>query len=77
MGQVGCYSLDLYCDGPAHPSYPTDPANYTGRTYSECARYARRDGWVIDKRREGRECGYALCPACRRLKRPDPRPEAP
>ena len=30
---------------------------YTGETFAECARQARRDGWLISKKRQ-------LCPKC-------------
>ena len=30
---------------------------YTGKTFAECARKARQDGWIISKKRQ-------LCPKC-------------
>jgi hypothetical protein len=68
MGFVGCYRLDLYCDGPKHPWQPGVPI-FTGRTFSECARRAEAAGWLIDPKGTGRECGRALCPKCRPPKR--------
>lgn len=46
---VGCYSMDLYCEN-AHV--------YTGETWGECVRDARRDGWKITPDRK------AYCPNC-------------
>lgn len=70
MGQVGCYSLHLYCDGPNHVRLDNTPtAEFNGRTYGDCKREAKRDGWIIDLKRAGRESGYALCPDCRNQER--------
>ena len=46
---VGCYSLDLYCDGPeasaCSPLRSNQPAQFTGQTERDCLRTARRVGW--------------------------------
>jgi hypothetical protein len=69
MGMVGCYSLDLYCDDPTHrafePGGNSRPGTFTGDTFTECARKAKADGWMVNRnRRDGREgWGYCLCPA--------------
>ena len=65
MGYVGGYSLDLYCDGPNHHSL-CDIPQFSGQTFAQAAREARKAGWKVSKRGEGRECGYALCPECRK-----------
>jgi len=52
------YVLDLYCDACYGPSN-TDPAQFTGETFAECAREARRDGWSIF-----RKTRTARCPDC-------------
>jgi hypothetical protein len=64
---VGGYTLDLYCDDPRHTANyrmsigrPGDlslDAEFTGETYGECARQARRKGWMLS--RDGTRC---LCP---------------
>ena len=55
------YSLDLYCDSDAKHTYEENkkwsPAQYFGETFAGCARQARRDGWLISKKRQ-------LCPKC-------------
>lgn len=67
MGLVGCYDLHLYCDDPDHghhhPSGWAYPHELTGRTEAACIRQARALGWVVNKKREGREGnGHCLCP---------------
>lgn len=71
MGLVGCYSLDLYCDGPLRSSHPdTDlsmPHQFTGRTEAECIRAARAKGWQINRRATSaiNDTGRAVCRSCR------------
>jgi len=55
---VGCYTLDLSCDAPPPQRHCANPT-ITGRTYAECARAARREGWRLD-----RQARRAVCPAC-------------
>ncbi len=57
---VGCYSMDLYCDGPHEPWEISCkfPDKYTGRTLASCRRQAVRDGWRFS--RDNR----VLCPEC-------------
>jgi hypothetical protein len=65
---VGCYTLDLYCDGdPECPksrcikgstqNYP--PAQYTAENGADCRRQARRDGWILNMKE-----GTTVCRAC-------------
>jgi hypothetical protein len=65
MGMVGCYSLDLYCDDPTHRAYDVGgisrPGTYTGDTFTECARKARVDGWVINRKGKGGGEGWGRC----------------
>ena len=62
MGEVGCFTLDLYCDNRAmHPSGMDCPdwtkpipgsyhtMNFTGWTAAEARREARKVGWVYLK----------------------------
>lgn len=65
MGFVGGYTLDLYCDGRNHGWMSGKHPSFHGETFSECVRKARADGWMIDKKRQGKEVGYAICPECR------------
>ncbi len=71
MGYVGCYSIDLYCDHSDHDRATGMTSTryalnqYTGRTEGGCFRDARRDGWLISKKREGKNQlgnGFCLCP---------------
>lgn len=57
VASIGCYTLDLYCDGPDHlalyeaavrdwsgaASYR--PQQFTGQTEAECLQEASREGW--------------------------------
>jgi len=72
MGEVGCYTLDLYCDnedeeltlpGKAHVQghpgfYKYFAWQFIGETAAQCRRVARRTGWTwkLD--------GQVLCPIC-------------
>ncbi len=67
------YSIHLYCDaiGPEGLSrgphgYDEFPHEFTGETFGECARSARRTGWRFKRD------GTHICPKCNR-----PRPTAP
>lgn len=64
------YTLDLYCDhsSPRH-GWGEFPHQYTGETFGECARRARRVGWII--RTEART---ATCPKCSEKRRSTPPP---
>lgn len=55
------YTADLYCDCEkckadpfAYEEWNTDRgfSQYTGQSWSECARDARKDGWHISKDRQ-------------------------
>lgn len=62
--EVACYSMDLYCDRAGcrvSLSGFDGPDNFTGRTYSECKREAKKLGWRW--RKEGQ-----VCPACAKNK---------
>ena len=66
---AACYSMDLYCENAAKggphvkgtcPHWWSEfPHVYTGETWGECARQARRDGWKIARNRQ-----LAYCPDC-------------
>jgi hypothetical protein len=71
MGEVGCYTLDLYCDreNPAH-AYKEFPHTFIAELGATCRRRAREAGWVFHKDRT------ASCPKCNRRKgRPCPTAE--
>lgn len=69
MGLVGCYSMQLFCDHPecmdrwnyGAPAWENDP---WVQTEGQSIRDARKDGWLITKKREGDGygIGYCLCP---------------
>lgn len=54
------YSLDLYCDhvNPRH-GYAEFPHTFTGETFAECARPARKRGWRFHYKSR-----TATCPKC-------------
>lgn len=67
MGEIGCYSLHLYCDHPEHQyrGHREPVAEFTGSTRGRCVREARREGWVINRKSEQKNregSGYCLCP---------------
>ncbi len=56
------YSLDLYCEHQTNYQthvYSEFPHTFTGRSWSDTSRDARRAGWHLSKDR-----GVALCPKC-------------
>jgi hypothetical protein len=65
------YTLDLYCDRSGLDAVPTQdspdgihkwnefPHTFLGETFGECAREARRHGWVIHTKTR-----TATCPTC-------------
>lgn len=66
---VGCYTMDLYCDGAADCKKAaanhqgSAPGQFTGETRAEASRDATLAGWRLDHKK-----GFALCPACNRAK---------
>jgi hypothetical protein len=72
MGEVGGYTLELYCDYPGchgqdkRQGARTKFAQYCAETYAQCVRKARRDGWTINRRAawvEGQNgSGRCICP---------------
>lgn len=60
--QVGCYTLDLYCDKnkvcTKEFKYNEFPHQYTGPTKKNCVVQARKDGWIFHHNYE------ASCPKC-------------
>ncbi len=67
--QVGCYSLDLYCDNwessNVFPdkyghSFKEFPHNYSDELGSACRAKARKNGWKLTPD------GGAICPKCNR-----------
>lgn len=65
---VGCYDLQLYCDGigcqtmntATSPPYLIDEAahdEFTGRTEADCLRQAKQHGWTFYRRRQACRCG--------------------
>ena len=67
---AGCYSLDLYCDQPV-TSHTWEqragfPSMFTGETFTECTRDARKIGWKIHL-----DTRTATCPTCRKKMKED------
>jgi hypothetical protein len=63
MPEIGCYSIDLYCDCVSTENYGFDcphatanykcyPEQFDGQTRGECRGKARSYGWVF--KRDGR-----------------------
>ena len=72
--EVGCYTLDIYCDCPLHTEITTgvkfkivNPKQYTGQTLQECRKKALKAGWIFhhNKRQTCIRCiteyGYSRC----------------
>ncbi len=66
--QVGCYTLDLYCDNSESAwTCATDimmsgeterwPIQYTHELGTKCRKDARRDGWTLTREK-------TICPHC-------------
>jgi len=55
--QVGCYTLDLYCDAPNCTRTP-QPETFIHELGSTCRRRARKAGWYLT------HDGKAFCPTC-------------
>lgn len=64
MQYAGCYTLHLYCDrvNDAH-GFDAFPHEFTGETFGECAKVARKRGWIIHK-----STRTATCPKCTKAK---------
>ncbi len=65
--QVGCYTLDLYCDrstilygeaGDGIHRYDEFPISYSMELGVDCRQQARKDGWILKRN------GDAICPKC-------------
>lgn len=62
---AACYSMDLYCDSEQEcrgkdAFGPVRHIGYTGETWGEVVREARRDGWRITRGSKRQ----AFCPYC-------------
>lgn len=55
--QVGCYSLDMYCDAQGCPDRYDMPHTYTAELGTTCRRRARKDGWSLSSKGD-------RCPKC-------------
>lgn len=54
------YTLDLYCDHQNdNHRFNEFPWQYTGETFAECARAAKRNGWKLHHKLR-----TATCPKC-------------
>ena len=76
---VGCYTLDLYCDGDPECKYSMTnspgcrnmSAQFTAETGSECRRLAREDGWILNLQEQ-----TTVCPKCaKKGLKPGPAPD--
>lgn len=64
---IGCYTLDLYCDGDPECKYSMTnspgcrnmSAQFTAETGSECRRLAREEGWILNLQEQ-----TTVCPSC-------------
>lgn len=69
---VGCYTLHLYCRHAGGKSdnrhlYGLSPAEFTGRTYSECRRTAMKHGWRFHRAKGTPGDDDVTCPWCVRF----------
>lgn len=61
---VGGYTIHLYCDDPRHDAeYILSlgraeylDATFNGNTYNDCARQARKKGWILSHNRQSCIC---------------------
>lgn len=59
IGQVGCYSLHLYCrEENVEHEYNEFPHEYVGYDRGEALKKARNNGWILHRN------GEATCPKC-------------
>jgi hypothetical protein len=59
--EVGCYTMELYCDQKGRHPHDEFPHEFTGETRAVCKRQAERSGWRFHK------TGHVSCPHCYRL----------
>jgi hypothetical protein len=59
MSEVGCYTLDLYCDHKHNVPVERQVHQFTGQTKSECVKKAKEYGWKFHKN------GTHSCRCCR------------
>lgn len=73
MGEIGCYSMMLYCDSDQDHKHGffEMPHEYTGPTREYCLQEARKVGWLISRTKYNKNDGtrYCLCPKHSKKKR--------
>lgn len=68
MGEIGCYTMDLYCDtidwdndvceiDDIH-EFREFPVTYNSATSGRCRSAAKKDGWLFKRN------GKVFCPKC-------------
>ena len=64
MGLIGCYNIHLYCDHEDTVHDFNEPDQFNGATENDCISQARKEGWLINKNKDGKHGGryYCLCP---------------
>ncbi len=74
MGEIGCYDLNLYCDGEGcKDKMPSARlGQFVGRNYRGALREAHEAGWTTPRHKgeaeNGLGRGRSLCPDCSRRK---------
>ena len=56
---VGCYNMDLYCDGVGPHRYNQFSEQYVGNSKKEVYKEARHRGWMLLEKSQ-----QAFCPKC-------------
>lgn len=59
--EVGCYTMDLYCDCDVKHEYRAFPHQFFGSTRAQCAREAKKSGWKWTNK-------SLSCPSCTKAK---------
>jgi hypothetical protein len=59
--EVGCYTMDLYCDSDRPHKYGEFPHQYCGHTQGNCKRKAKRNGWTFVSDESNSK---VFCPEC-------------
>ena len=67
MAEIGCYTMDLYCDHDnKEHEYREFPHQFTGPDRASCAVQAKMKGWRFNKNKT------RTCPRCNHLPTPEP-----
>lgn len=66
---AACYAMDLYCQRTDVHNVGSYMEQFTGETFAECAKAAKKRGWHIN-----RKTRLGLCARCQKLGHKDGEP---